>query len=179
MLLIGKNKQTFLPSQKRTVVYSGSGEEVTVVELVATPAHVTDDIEDRERIFWWCPGGELLLFLLNYWVFSAVFPEASGVAASGRKPLAVRSPHRHSAGLRMERLLLYSWQALKRRWRWSCGARWVSYKYGGEGNRGGDGGDDGDNDDLLSSKCYICVCNSPIKLYTFLEYWYLRSLKWK
>ena len=136
--------------------------------------------QKTERIFWWCPGGELLLFPLKHCVFSAVFPEASGVAASGRKPLAVRSPHRHIAGWKMQKLLLYSWLALKRRWRWSCGAEWVNCKYGGEEKRGGGyGGDDGDNDDLLSSKCYVWVWHVPPELYTFIEYWFLRSLKWK
>ena len=61
-----------------------------------------------------------------------------------------------------------------------CGAKWVNCKYGGEENRGGHyGGDDGDSDDLLSSKCYVWVWHVPPELYTFTEYWFLRSLKWK
>ena len=41
VVLIEK-KKTFSPSQKRIVAYSRTGEEVTVVELVETPAQVTD-----------------------------------------------------------------------------------------------------------------------------------------
>ena len=35
-------KKKFLPSQKKIVAYSGSGEEVTIVQLVESPAQVTD-----------------------------------------------------------------------------------------------------------------------------------------
>ena len=66
--------------------------------------------QGRERILPWCPGEKLLLFHLKLWdVFSAVFPEESRTAASGRKPLAVRNHHRHTAGWRVEKLLLYPW----------------------------------------------------------------------
>ena len=78
----------------------------------------------------------------------------------------------------MEKLLLYSWQALGQD---EGGAvELMSQLQYGQGNRGGgDGGADGDIDDLLSSKCYLWVWYVSTKLYTFIEYWFFRSLEWK
>ena len=75
----------------------------------------------------------------------------------------------------MEKLLLYSWQALG-----EDEGRAVELMSQLQGNRGGgDGGADGNTDVLLSSKCYLWVWYVSTKLYTFIEYLFFKSLKWK
>ena len=101
-----------------------------MVQLVETPAQVTN----RHRRQWEDPQlasrrKASALPSEALWCFLSYLPEGSDIPASGRKPLTVRNHQRIIAGWRVEKLLLYPQEALKRRWRWSCGTRWTNCPY--------------------------------------------------